>query len=276
MAVPELPSDRIHTWRSDDPAPAAVVGVGAHADDLELGMASFILDCYDSDSRSFVGVTCTDGAGAFRAPGFEHLSEQRYVEVRREEQFAAARMGRYGSMIQLGHPESAVSDGSAVAAMTDEIEEVLEATQPATVVTHCLTDRHIHHRRVGLATVRACRRLRRPPAALLGVEIWGGLEWLQPFVVALPVDDPGGLIDRLVNCHVSQVGHTPYGQASDARRFVNGTYDLGRQIGVRRDVAYAMDLTPLLADVATDPVDFIAELTRSATSAAVERLRTDG
>ena len=39
------------------------LGVGAHQDDLEFMAFHGIVECHDSDSQWFAGVTCTNGAG---------------------------------------------------------------------------------------------------------------------------------------------------------------------------------------------------------------------
>jgi LmbE family N-acetylglucosaminyl deacetylase len=268
-------TERILLGGLDGLARASIVGIGAHPDDLELGMPAFILPCVDSSVEQFAGVTCSDGVGSFRAKGFEHLTSEQFVRVRLEEQLAAARLGNYSAQVMLGHPEPSISDGSALSKMTDDIEEVLRIAEPHTVVTHSLTDRHIHHRRVALATIAACRRLARRPDALFGVEIWGGLEWLQPAAVKLPVADRTNLAERLASCHASQVGHTPYGEAAAARRFVNGTYALDRSIGVREDITYALDMTVLLWDPELSPALFLNSVLTSASDAVAARLALD-
>jgi hypothetical protein len=101
------------------------------------------------------------------------------------------------------------------------------------------------------------------------------LECLQPAAVKLPVSDRTNLAERLAACHVSQVGHTPYGAAAAARRFVNGTYALDRSIGVREDVTYALDMTVLLQDPELSPASFLDSVLTAAADSVAARLTLD-
>jgi hypothetical protein len=49
------------------------LGVGAHQDDLEFMAFHGIVECHNSDSQWFAGVTCTNGAGSSRTGGICRL-----------------------------------------------------------------------------------------------------------------------------------------------------------------------------------------------------------
>ena len=77
------------------------LGIGAHQDDLEFMTIHGILSCFGRSDRSFCGVTCTDGAGSSRSGVYGDYTDEQMKAVRRQEQRAAAMVGRYGAMLQL-------------------------------------------------------------------------------------------------------------------------------------------------------------------------------
>jgi len=227
---------------------ATMLGVVAHPDDIELGMPWAPLSAISRPGEGFAGITCTDGADGYRASGYEDFDAQEFAAIRREEQAEAARVGGYVAQVQLGIFESHEPSAKEMELLRGELTEVMAGLSPRGIFTHSLFDRHPWHRAVAIATVRACRDLALAPKEFLGVEIWGGLDWMGRGRVAIPHADNDGFTENLVACYRSQQAHTPYGEAAAARRFANGTYHLGREIGVRKDITYAMDLAPLLDD----------------------------
>src|ERR1051325_10464719 len=90
------------------------LGIGAHQDDLEFMAFHGILECFASEKKSFGGVTCTNGSGSSRSGPYANYNDAQMMEVRRGEQRAAAVVGRYGVMIQLDYPSSAVKSATDV------------------------------------------------------------------------------------------------------------------------------------------------------------------
>src|SRR5271167_2521075 len=88
------------------------LGIGAHQDDLEFMAFHGILECYGSKSKSFGGVTCTNGGGSARSGKFKNISDEQMMAVRRREQNRAAKLGGFGVMIQLDFPSSAVKSAT--------------------------------------------------------------------------------------------------------------------------------------------------------------------
>src|SRR5580704_3330845 len=84
------------------------LGIGAHQDDLEFMAFHGILNCFASQKNSFGGVVCTNGSGSARSGPYANLTDAQMMVVRRREQNAAATVGRYGVMLQLDYPSSAV------------------------------------------------------------------------------------------------------------------------------------------------------------------------
>src|SRR6185503_6248123 len=84
------------------------LGIGAHQDDLEFMAFHGILQCFHNETQWFGGVTCTNGSGSARSGPYAQFTDEQMRVVRRKEQKNAAIVGRYGVMIQLDHPSSAV------------------------------------------------------------------------------------------------------------------------------------------------------------------------
>lgn len=246
------------------------LGIGAHADDLELFALVPIAECLADPDRAFTGVTCTDGAGSARAGRFAALTTGELVACRRDEQRRAADVGRYAAVLQLGHPSATVRDRDGYASLVDDLEAVLAATRPRRVFTHDLADRHPTHVAVGAATVAAVRR--RPvaerPERLLGVEGWRDLDWLPELdKVLLDASGHTELARRLAEVFESQLTGKRYDLAEAGRRRANATLRALRDLDAAEELSVAMDLTPLVVDDTADPVTFVLD--------AVDRFRAD-
>lgn len=246
------------------------LGVGAHPDDLEFMMLGPIAHCRAESERSFTGITCTDGAGSARSGPFAGFSDEQMVATRREEQRAAARVGAYGAMVQLGHPSGWVR-GTGFPSLVEEVAGLLLVTRPANVYTHNLADKHSTHLAVGLATVLAIRSLDPAdrPHRLVGIEGWRSLDWLADHEKVL-LDTTGldDLAERLAACFPSQIeGGKRYDLAELGRRRANATLREPRAVDDAESMTVAMDLTPLIRNDELDPVTFVV--------AAIDRLRAD-
>src|SRR5271154_2126118 len=76
------------------------LGIGAHQDDLEFMAFHGILECQASKTKWFGGVTCTNGSGSARAGKYKKFSDEQMLALRRREQNQAAKLGKFGIMIQ--------------------------------------------------------------------------------------------------------------------------------------------------------------------------------
>ena len=82
------------------------------ADFYEFMAFRGILTCFGREDQWFGGVTCTNGAGSPRTGPYAGYTDAHMMAVRRQEQNAAALVGRYGAMLQLDYPSSAVRNPS--------------------------------------------------------------------------------------------------------------------------------------------------------------------
>ena len=247
------------------PVPAALkrithLGIGAHQDDLEFMAFHGILACYHRDDQWFGGVTCTNGAGSARIGPYEKFSDAEMMTVRRQEQNTAATVGRYGAMLQLGYPSSAVKDATATA-LRNDLQQILAATRPQIVYTHNLADKHDTHIGVAVATVQALRALPAAdrPGKVYGCEIWRDLDWLPDAdKVLLDVSTHENLAAAVNGVFDSQIaGGKRYDLAAHGRRRANATFLESHAIDTATSLIFGMDLTPLVTDPTRDIVDYV-------------------
>lgn len=213
------------------------LGIGAHPDDLEIMAFHGILK-----GRRFGGITCTDGAGSPRAGKYVGYSEDRMRDIRRREQDRAARLGRYGVMIQLRHASRSLRK------LEDDLFELLRQLKPKVIYTHNLTDKHDTHIAVAVAAIRAIRRLPRSarPQQVYGCEVWRDLDWLSDDEkISLDLGDDEKLQRQLLTTFRSQLKVKRYDDAVMGRARANATFANPRESDRARRAWLAMDLTPL-------------------------------
>ena len=261
-----------------DGAPAAEglsrtthLGVGAHADDLEIMAIHGILACYEQAERWFAGVVATDGVGSPQrsAP----LAAEKLRAVRRLEQERAAVLGRYGAVAFLDHSSASVKDPKEQSLVSDLVA-VLRATRPSVVYTHALCDTHETHVAVALRLLDACRALapEERPERILGCEVWRGLEWLSAAdKVELAVDERPELQAQLLEVFVSQVAEKRYDRAALGRRAANAAFAESHRSDRHEAVVWAMDLTPLVSEVA-QPAELMQTFVRRLEADVVGRI----
>jgi LmbE family N-acetylglucosaminyl deacetylase len=236
------------------------LGIGAHQDDLEFMALHGILECFRRDDRWFGGITCTDGAGSARTGPYVECTDEAMNAIRMEEQKAAAMIGHYSFMAQLGHSSAVAKDANRRSDLVDDIEAILRQAVPAVVYTHNPFDKHPTHVGVCLATLEAIRRLPEGlrPGQVFGCEVWRGLDWLPEDVKVLhDVSAHPNLAAALNGVFDSQItGGKRYDLAVEGRRLANATFLDAHSIDDAGRIAYAVDLTPLVKDPALTPARF--------------------
>lgn len=239
------------------------LGVGAHQDDLEFMAFHGIIECFQHEGgRYFGGVTCTDGAGSARTGRYAGFTDEEMKQRRCEEQRAAAFVGRYGAMIQLGY-SSAVTKSPSDERLTADLEQILRAARPEVVYTHNICDKHDTHIGVVVALITAARRLEPSirPKKLLGCEVWRDLDWLDDASkVVLDVSGWDHLASAMNGIFDSQIaGGKRYDAAIHGRRAANATFHQSHTTDAASQVMFAMDLTPLLDNPESSIVDFATD-----------------
>jgi LmbE family N-acetylglucosaminyl deacetylase len=238
------------------------LAVSAHQDDLEIMAVDGVLRCFRQDDRWFTGVVVTNGAGSPRDGLYRDYTNEAMRKVRTQEQKKAAHLGEYAAQLLLDYPSSAVKSRSDVRPVTDLVA-VLEATRPEVVYTHNPADKHPTHVAVAVRVVEAVRRLPREarPARLYGCEVWRSLDWLRDQEkVVFDCSVHESLQVALLGVFDSQIcGGKRYDLATLGRRRANATYFESHGVDQAQQLAYAMDLTPLVQDPERDLVGYVIE-----------------
>jgi LmbE family N-acetylglucosaminyl deacetylase len=237
------------------------LGIGAHQDDLEFMAFHGILEGFASKSKWFGGVTCTNGSGSARAGKYKQFSDGQMMAVRRREQNRAAKLGKYGVMLQLDYPSRAVKSPTDTE-LKEDLKKILAATRPEIIYTHNLADKHDTHIGVVVAAIQAMRELPRGqrPKRVIGCEVWRNLDWLADAdKVVMDVSGHDKLAAKLNGVFESQIaGGKRYDLATLGRRSANATFFDSHATDAATQLIFGMDLTPLIADEARDMVEFTA------------------
>lgn len=246
------------------------LGIGAHQDDLEFMAFHGILACYDRTDRWFGGVTITDGRGSSRAGKFQDWTDDQIAAERIREQDAAAVIGQYAFMAQLGHPSKSVRDARETV-VRDDLCRILEATRPEVIYLHNLADKHDTHVGCALRCLEALRRLPKAdrPQKVYGCEVWRDLDWLvDSEKTPMPVSARPELARALNEVFATQIaGGKRYDLAVIGRRTANATFSQAHATDQESAMQWAMDLTPLVQDDSLDPVAY--------TTGFIDRLKAD-
>ena len=246
------------------------LGIGAHQDDLEFMAFHGILACYDRTDRWFGGVTITDGRGSSRAGKFKDWTDDQIAAERIREQEAAAAIGQYSFIAQLGFGSAAVRDAHQPA-VRDDLRRILEAVRPEVVYLHNLADKHDTHVGCALRCIEAMRQL--PPAErpkkVYGCEVWRDLDWLvDSEKTPMPISARPELARALNEVFATQIaGGKRYDLAVLGRRTANATFSNAHSTDQESAMQWAMDLTPLAQDDSLDPIAY--------TVGFIDRLKAD-
>jgi LmbE family N-acetylglucosaminyl deacetylase len=259
----------------DSSAPEALrrtthLGIGAHQDDLEFMAFHGILACYDRSDRWFGGVTITDGRGSSRAGKFQDWTDDQIAAERIREQDAAAVIGQYAFMAQLGYPSASVRDARETA-VRDDLFRIIDAARPEVVYLHNLADKHDTHVGCALRCIEALRRLPKAdrPKQVYGCEVWRDLDWLvDTEKTPMPVSQRPELAKALNEVFATQIaGGKRYDLAVIGRRTANATFSQAHSTDQESAMQWAMDLTPLIQDDTLDPLTY--------TVGFIDRLKAD-
>ena len=181
-----------------------VLIVGAHPDDMEIGMGGTVAKL--ADNATITSVVVTNGGRASNPFGW---TEQRMAEVRRAEALAAAAVLGVKDVVFLDQPDAA--EEVDVIAVKQHLTELIRRLRPIEVYTlHPEHDRHRAHRLVGkLVTDSLLETGHAPSDGLWAYEVWGPFsEWdrLEYFDACVAKKM------LAIAEHRSQVATIPYGE----------------------------------------------------------------
>jgi LmbE family N-acetylglucosaminyl deacetylase len=213
----------------------------------------------------------TNGSGSPRAGKFAQFSDERMQAVRRGEQRAAARIGKYSAVLQLAHASAAVKDARNPAVPADLAAILAACPAVRTVYLHNPADKHDTHVAVFLRSLAALRTLPKAkrPKQVYGCEVWRDLDWLlDTDKQVLDASANPRLAAKLIAVFQSQIaGGKRYDLATAGRRLANATFHTSHATDRATALTWAMDLTPLVRDEKLS--------VRQYTLACVDRLRAD-
>jgi LmbE family N-acetylglucosaminyl deacetylase len=242
----------------------------AHQDDIEINAYPAVAECYGRADRFFTGVVMTNGAGSARTGQYRQVTDAAMQRIRREEQCAAATLGKYNLQLQLAHPSADVKSPGHPGVAAD-LAAIFGGCRPAVVYLHQPADKHDTHVACLLRCLEALRALPREsrPARVLGVEGWRDLDWLaDDKKVPLDASAHPALAEKLVAVFASQIaGGKRYDLAAMGRRLANATFFRSHATDTATALSFAMDLTPLVQDETLSVADF--------TLAHIDKLRAD-
>ena len=236
------------------------MAIAAHQDDVEIMAYHGIAQCFGQADKWFAAVIVTNGAGSARSGLYASYSDEDMRRVRKAEQKKAAFIGEYGALALLDYTSAAVK-GSEKDIIANEIASIIEVARPKVVYTHNLADKHDTHVATALRVIEAIRMLpeQTRPEKVYGCEVWRGLDWLpDDEKVVLDVDAMQNLSAALLGVFDSQIsGGKRYDLATQGRRLANATYAESHEVDKSGALTYAMDLTPLVADIDTDIAGYV-------------------
>ncbi|MEN8097978.1 MAG: PIG-L family deacetylase [Chloroflexota bacterium] len=260
---------------SDALARTTHMAIGAHQDDLEIMAIDGILECFQQDDKWFTGVVVTNGSGSPRDGLYRDYTDEEMRAVRVDEQKKAAVIGEYAAQVLLDFPSSVVKDGSN-RDLVEDITQLLQASNPQTVYTHNLTDKHDSHVGVTLKVIEAIRSLPEEirPRRLYGCEVWRGLDWMvDEDKIAFDCSAQENLQEALLGVFDSQIsGGKRYDLATMGRRRANATYLESHGTDFTTGMVFAMDLTPLINDPEMDIQAYVQEFINRFEQDVQERL----
>jgi LmbE family N-acetylglucosaminyl deacetylase len=181
--------------------------------------------------------------------------------IRRVEQKKAAFVGDYSIQFLLDYSSGEIKNSSYTSPV-DDIKQIISICRPSVIYTHNLADKHDTHISVALRTIKAIRELPvdERPKELYGCEAWRSLDWLNDEdKVLFDCSDKENLAAALIGVFDSQIsGGKRYDLASIARRRANATYLASHNTDTSTELAFLIDLSPLIIDTEIDPGEYIA------------------
>ena len=210
--------------------------------------ASQIIECFRNSEKHFSAVVVTDGRGSPRDGEYAAFSDTEMADIRKDEQEAAARIGRYSACLQLCYQSSTVK--SMDKKLIEDIKNIIIASSPNIILTHNLSDKHDTHVATALAVIASIRDLPsiNRPKQIIGMEVWRGLDWLDDTEKAVfDTSTHQGLQQSLLGVFDSQVaGGKRYDLAAMGRRVANATFFASHSTDKFDSTTYGIDMTEMI------------------------------
>ena len=228
------------------------LAIVAHQDDAEIIGYSGIHECFLEPNQWISSFTLTNGAVASRGGKYDLISNDQLSNIRQKEQIKAAQIGEYAFCKQWDCSSSDLK--ASPKEMANKLARELSSCRPNVIYTHNPADKHATHIttcRIAIEAVKAMREI--DPTynpKVLGVEVWGSLDWLpEEYKIELDCSPMPNLEQALIGIYDSQIdGNKGYDKAVLGRRIANATFTSSHQEDSFRAINLALDLSPLLHD----------------------------
>jgi len=227
------------------------LAIVAHQDDAEIIGYSAIHECFQRTDQWFGTITLTNGGSASRGGRYEQVSDSELSEIRQREQIKAAQLGEYSFCQQwLATSQQIKLDQDAA---SSQLSNTLLKVLPEVIYTHNPFDKHASHRAVLSIVISALQEINKIhpdyKPKVLGIEVWGGLDWLpDQYRVELDCSPMPNLEQALIGLYDSQIdGNKGYDRAVLGRRASNATFNSSHYNDTLRSVNIGIDLSHLTA-----------------------------
>jgi len=251
------------------------LGIGAYPGDLEIMAYHGILTSFQVPGKWFGGITCVDGRGCSRSGNYEQYTDEMMRITRQQEQRAAAVIGQYGYMAQLGYGTDALEE-SLHTALCEDLKQLLRGTHPSVVYTHSPADKDETHIATLVAVIQAVRDLPKGerPQAIYGCELLRDLDWmLDTDKISLDVSGHENLAAALLGVFDSQIaGGKSYDVATLGRRRAHAAYFDSGVADKADELIFAVDLSPFVHNDNLSLTEYMASLMAHFADDVVTRL----
>ncbi len=225
------------------------MAIAAHPDDIEIIAHHGIASCYGHAQQWFSGVVICDGGGSPAIGPYARIERSKMIDIRRQEQLEASRLGEYSCLVQLGI-DSGLIKANLDEALVSRLCDLLNASKPHSAYLHNIADSHQTHVSCSLHALEAIKQMvpEDRPRNIYGVEVWRGLDWLPAkFRLELDTSDMPDLRSALIQVFDSQIAAGKrYDRAIEARATANATFADSHAVDQHSSLVFAMNLKPLV------------------------------
>ena len=232
--------------------------IAAHKDDGEMIGLKGIYDSMNSNG-SCAMIVLTDGGGCPTTGKYSGVGYDEMVRIRTEEQKKASEAGKYNSLYLLERKSTDIKKMTK-SALSELVYILRQFSDLDTVYIHNPFDNHPTHQAAAQIAITALRELKNnfdiksvmqeggvnylPPKKIIGVEVWGSLDWLpEKYKYIIDTSEAEKIADELMGKFVSQNYVKKYDVASKSRRYANATFYESHNENVYGSISYGIDLT---------------------------------
>jgi LmbE family N-acetylglucosaminyl deacetylase len=193
------------------------------------------------------------------------MKDEDFIELRRQEQRAAAKMAGYRGVLQFSYASSEIRR-STNPKLVEDLKRVFQAGNFNTVFTHSPFDRHATHRALSVHVLRAIQELpkRIQPKRVIGCEVWRSLDWLPSKMrKSFSILSTKAQMKELFSLYQSQIAGTKnYPEAVIGRKRSNATFSDSHAVDFAEFAEIGIDLSSV-AHGKVSLAKFVGELLKA-------------